>query len=226
MSNGKKTLLAFAAIVAFVLPSIAQERKGSISGRVTDNSGGVLQGARIELQPIGTIASSNVQGEFFINDLNPGAVTVTITYVGFKDFTKQVTVVPGQIANVDAKLEVGSQNLEVLVTAERASGEAAAVNRELSADNIVQVLPSEVIRSLPNANMADALGRLPSVTIERDEAPRRALPTSPSTASISPHRNPACARLSWMPFPLTSSSPWKSTRPCKPTWIRMVSAVP
>jgi len=169
MSNGKKTLLAFAAIVAFVLPSIAQERKGSISGRVTDNSGGVLQGARIELQPIGTIASSNVQGEFFINDLNPGAVTVTITYVGFKDFTKQVTVVPGQIANVDAKLEVGSQNLEVLVTAERASGEAAAVNRELSADNIVQVLPSEVIRSLPNANMADALGRLPSVTIERDE---------------------------------------------------------
>src|ERR1700730_16234988 len=103
MSNGKKTLLALAAIVAFVLPSIAQERKGSISGRVTDNSGGVLQGARIELQPIGTIASSNVQGEFFINDLNPGAVTVTITYVGFKDFTKQVTVVPGQIANVDAK---------------------------------------------------------------------------------------------------------------------------
>src|SRR5262249_9364359 len=37
------------------------------------------------------------------------------------------------------------------------------------ADNIVQVLPDEVIRSLPNANMADALGRLPSVTIERDE---------------------------------------------------------
>jgi len=56
-----------------------------------------------------------------------------------------------------------------LVTAERASGEAEAVNRELTADNIVQVLPAEVIRSLPNANMADALGRLPSVTIERDE---------------------------------------------------------
>jgi len=84
--------------------------------------------------------------------------------VGFNQFTKQVTVPAGQIATVDAKLEVESQNLEVLVTAERASGEAAAVNRELTADNIVQVLPSEVIRSLPNANMADALGRLPSVT--------------------------------------------------------------
>ncbi len=52
MSNGKKILLALAAIVAFALPSLAQERKGSISGRVADNSGGVLQGARIELHPI------------------------------------------------------------------------------------------------------------------------------------------------------------------------------
>jgi len=59
--------------------------------------------------------------------------------------------------------------LQVLVTAPRASGEAEAVNRERTADNILQVLPADVIRSLPNANMADALGRLPSVTIERDE---------------------------------------------------------
>lgn len=30
-------------------------------------------------------------------------------------------------------------------------------------------MPNEVITSLPNANLADALGRLPSVTLERDE---------------------------------------------------------
>ncbi len=154
-----------------VLPdrSVAQERKGSISGRVTDNSGGVLQGAQIELQPKNVSLASNGQGEFFINDLEPGSYTLAVTYVGFKSFTTPVTVVGGQTANVEAKLEVESQNLEVLVTAERASGEAEAVNRERSADNILQVLPADVLRSLPNANMADALGRLPSVTIERDE---------------------------------------------------------
>ncbi|PYU57922.1 MAG: hypothetical protein DMG56_21525, partial [Acidobacteria bacterium] len=43
------------------------------------------------------------------------------------------------------------------------------MNRQLTADNLVQVLTSDVIRSLPNANMADALGRLPRVTLERDE---------------------------------------------------------
>src|SRR5216684_9055280 len=105
-----------------VLPdrSVAQERKGSISGRVTDNSGGVLQGAQIELQPKNVSLASNGQGEFFINDLEPGNYTIAVTYVGFKASTTQVTVVAGQTANVEVKLEVESQNLQVLVTAERA----------------------------------------------------------------------------------------------------------
>ena len=169
MSNGKTLLLALGAIVVLAVPALAQEPKGGIRGHVTDNSGGVLQGARIELQPKGIIVISNTQGEFFINDVEPGRFTISITYIGFNGFTKQVTVSAGQIASLDAKLEVGSQNLEVLVTAERASGEAEEINRQLTADNLVQVLTSDVIRSLPNANMADALGRLPRVTLERDK---------------------------------------------------------
>src|SRR5436309_12246228 len=147
----------------------AQERKGAITGRVTDSSGGALIGARVSVQPKGVTVISDAQGQFFVNDLEPGSYTVTVSYVGFTPATKTVVVTAGQSANADAKLEVESQNLEVLVTAERASGEAEAVNRERTADNVLQVLPADVIRSLPNANMADALGRLPSVTIERDE---------------------------------------------------------
>jgi TonB-dependent receptor len=147
----------------------AQARKGTISGRVIDSSGGVLQGAQISVEPIGLTASSDIQGQFIINDLDPGSYTVTVTYVGFAKFTQKVDVGPGQAASVEAKLSLQSENQEVLVTAERPSAEAEAVNIERTADNIVQVLPAQVIRSLPNANMADALGRLPSVTLERDE---------------------------------------------------------
>src|SRR5262249_6470615 len=113
--------------------------------------------------------ATDVQGQFFINGLNPGTYTLTISYVGFAPFTKTVEIGDTANVSVDATLQVQSQNLEVLVTEERPSAEAAAINRERTADNIVQVLPAEVIRSLPNANMADALGRLPSVTLERDE---------------------------------------------------------
>ena len=164
------TFLFILVCSAALIPVVqGQGGKGTIAGRVTDSSSGALIGAKVTVQPEGVSVVSDARGQFFINDLDPGSYTVTITYVGFDAFTQTVTVTAGQSANVDAKLDVESQNLKVLVTAERASAEAEAVNRERTADNVVQVLPSEVIRSLPNANMADALGRLPSVTIERDE---------------------------------------------------------
>ena len=166
-------LVVFSCSLLLNTPAQAQTagqgRKGTIAGRVMDSSGGVLQGAQITVEPKGVNVVSDAQGQFFVNDLEPGSYTVTVTYVGFGEFTQAVNVAAGQAVSVEAKLGPESQNLEVLVTAERASGEAAAVNRERTADNVVQVLPADVIRSLPNANMADALGRLPSVTIERDE---------------------------------------------------------
>jgi TonB-dependent receptor len=149
--------------------SAAQERRGAITGKVTDTGGGILQGAKVTVDPGGINVVSDAQGQFLVSGLAPGTYTVTINYVGFTTFTTSVIVSAAQVANVNAQLLVASQNLEVLVTAERVSGEAEEINRQLTADNLVQVLSSDVIRSLPNANMADALGRLPSVTLERDE---------------------------------------------------------
>ena len=170
MTRVSRLVLLLAVIVGSVLPSrLAAQGRGAIAGTVTDSSGGVLKGAQVSLAPVTVNVVTDVQGQFFINDLDPGSYTVAVTYVGFAPFTKMVDVVANQTASVEAKLDVQSVNLQVLVTAERPSAEAESVNQERTADTIVQVLPAEVIRSLPNANMADALGRLPSVTLERDE---------------------------------------------------------
>ncbi len=157
------------AMTFFALGVNAQGGRGTITGHITDSSGAVLQGAAIELQPMGAKTSTDSQGAYFIYDLTPGQYTISVTYVGFAVFTQTVNLTAGQTATVDAKMAVASQNDQVLVTAERASGEAEEVNRQRTADNILQVLSNEVITSLPNANVADAVGRLPSVTLERDE---------------------------------------------------------
>jgi TonB-dependent receptor len=136
---------------------------------VVDSKGGVLQGASVGLQPYGATAVTNNQGEFTITDVEPGAQKLTVSFVGFSDATMDIAVTAGQITRAEVTLEVASKNEEVLVTAERPLGEAEAINRERTAINLLQVLPAEVITSLPNANVADALGRLPSVTLERDE---------------------------------------------------------
>ncbi len=108
-----------ASLLWLFSPAQAQERKGAIAGHVTDTTGGALIGAQISVQPQGVTVVSDTQGQFFLNDLESGSYTVTITYVGFAPVTKTVVVTAGQPANADAKLEVQSQNLEVLVTAEQ-----------------------------------------------------------------------------------------------------------
>jgi TonB-dependent receptor len=149
--------------------ALAQGQKGAISGIVTDDSGAVLKGAQITIESPVFNTVSDEQGRFYINDVAAGNYTLTISYVGFTKFVQSVSVPPGPATNIEAKLKLQSQNESILVTAPRVTGEAEAVNIERTSDNLVQVLPAEVIRSLPNANLADALGRLPSVTLERDE---------------------------------------------------------
>ena len=149
-------------------PSAAQTDRGIIAGTVKDSTGAVLPGARVELQN-GPSVVSDGQGQFAIMNVAPGNYTLTVNYVGFSQSSTQVTVTAGQTARLSIVLNPASQNDTVLVTAERAHGEAEAINEERVADNILNVLPSEVISSLPNANIADAVGRLPGVTLERDE---------------------------------------------------------
>jgi len=152
-----------------VTGALAQGGKGTISGRAVDAQGAVLQGARVELPVAALSTVSDRQGEFSFNGMVPGSYKLTISFVGFSTFVGDVTVNAGQVTRVDAVLKVASRNEEIMVTADRPHGEAEAINRQRTSDNILNVLPSDVIRSLPNANVADAVGRLPGVTLERDE---------------------------------------------------------
>jgi len=158
--------LAFSIALLFSSPALAQV--GGIAGTVKDSTGAILPGARVELRN-GPSAVSDGQGQFTIANIAPGTYTATVNYVGFASSITSVTVAAGQTARLNIVLGVASQNDVVIVTAERAHGEAESINEERVADNILNVLPSEVIASLPNANIADAVGRLPGVTLERDE---------------------------------------------------------
>ncbi len=44
-----------------------------------------------------------------------------------------------------------------------------AINEQRTSDNILDVMPEGVIQSLPNENIADVVGRMPGVSLERDE---------------------------------------------------------
>jgi TonB-dependent receptor len=165
----KSNVFAIILALGALSPVSAQNNKSAITGRVLDSSGGILQGAQVQLQPKGVAAGSDERGEFLFTDLAAGDYKVSVSYVGFEAYQQDVKLDAGETKTLDIQLKITSQTDSIIVTSDRPRGEAEAINRTRMADNILQVIPADVIRSLPNANIADALGRMPSVTLERIE---------------------------------------------------------
>ena len=118
----------FSLLIAFALlasgPLFAQNTRSILEGTVKDETGAVLQGARITLEPAAQPEASNGQGGFFFNNLAPGAYKITVSFVGFQPFTKEVTLTAGQTTEIEAVLKVASASDQVIVTEERPHGDA------------------------------------------------------------------------------------------------------
>ena len=158
-------------VSASVLPSsaFAQSGRGTVTGTGSDAQGIAVQGVRVTLSPVNLSALTDSTGQYTFIGVPAGSYTLTTGYSGFEPFTQSLTVSAGQNGKADAQLKIAATEQNVRVFAGRQGGEIEAINRTLNADNIINVLPADVIRSLPNANIADAVGRLASVTLERDE---------------------------------------------------------
>src|SRR5262245_24820276 len=155
-------------------PAGSGHESGTLSGHIVDASGDVLPGATVELEPRGLRLTTDREGRFTASNLPPGVYKLRVSYVGFKVDEQDVRVEAGTVVPVEAKLQPQLSE-SLTVTASRAYGEVSALNQQKSAQNIVDVLPAEVITSLPNTNVADAIGRLPSVSLERDEGEGKCL---------------------------------------------------
>ena len=170
---GRCTLLLAALVVLPYAPAPlsaqAPNEPGTLSGTVTDAAGNALQATKITVSPGNLTALTDGQGLYSVLRLTPGSYTVSYTYAGFQDRTATAQVRSGQTTRLDEHLAIAGNTEQVQVYSGRVGGELEAINRTFNAPNIINVLPADVITSLPNANIADAIGRLPDVTLERDE---------------------------------------------------------
>jgi TonB-dependent receptor len=147
----------------------AQVGRGSLAGSVVDIAGAVLPGARITLQPGGQTTVSDAQGDFLLTNVSPGQYTVVVDAIGFSQLNDKVSITAAAITQEHAVMKISTDNQSVEVYAGREHGEVESMNEQQTAENILEVLPADVITSLPNTNIADAVGRLPGVSLERDE---------------------------------------------------------
>jgi hypothetical protein len=130
-----------------IVTTVAQEARGSITGRVTDATGAVVAGARITITNINMNTSSTVNsdadGNYSVFYLVPGKYAVTIEAQGFKKFVNQgIEVRVGDKLTLDLQLEVGGVEQTVSVI-------ASAPLLESSTASAGQVIDRRRISELP-----------------------------------------------------------------------------
>lgn len=100
----------------------AQITDGSFRGVITDPSGAVIPGVKVNLLDAVSGAArdtlSNSAGEYLFPSVPPGAYNFIVSMAGFKTFHRdQVTLLVGQQVTLDFRLNLGDAQQSVTVTA-------------------------------------------------------------------------------------------------------------
>jgi TonB-dependent receptor len=161
-------------LLTFLVSAAAQAQNGIIRGRITDELGLGLPGATLYIVEINKGSITDVNGNFTMVEVPAGDHLVTITYIGYKRAEQTVTVVEGQTTELNISLEPGfTQAGEVIVIGDRLKGQAKALNQQRTNANITNVVAADQIGRFPDANIGDALKRIPGITIQNDQGEAR-----------------------------------------------------
>jgi hypothetical protein len=164
--------LRFTFVVGFLIPALAQNTNGFLTGTVRDASGAVVANAPIEASHDGTSftfrAVSAAGGGYAIPGLAPGSYTLRTEVTGFKiSIRNGVTVQPNRGTRVDITLEPGAtaQSIEVTAAAPTVNSEDAAIGN---------ILDARTVTTLPlNGRSMDRLIRISAgVTTDSASNPR------------------------------------------------------
>jgi TonB-dependent receptor len=180
----------------FALSSFNSFADGAISGLVSDTSG-ILSGAKVTVVDSKLQTSTNSKGQFTLSYLPSGKQTIRIEYLGYPSSEYDVTIIDNELVDVGSlKLNTNDSTLEEVVTVGyMRRGAMMSMNMQKESNNIKNVMSADGIGKLPDRNAAEALQRMPGVSIERDQGEGRfvairGLPAQWNSTSINGDRLP------------------------------------
>ncbi len=164
-------------IVALMLglicaPAVGAE-KGLVTGQARDSLNDIkLTGVVVTTTEGKNRAVSDDNGEYRIS-LSEGRHDLTFSYIGFDSITETVQVTAGETARLDVDFAETGVELGEMVVVGQTVGTVRALNRQKTAANLKNVVASDAIGRFPDQNAAEALNRLPGVSVARDQGEGR-----------------------------------------------------
>ena len=151
------------------------QSSGTVIGRVTNAATSrTLPGANVVVDGTRRGDATDRSGEFRIVGVSEGRHRLIFSYLGFSSDTLDVTVNAGRTVFAGTvAMQVSTIEMEPLVVQGVRLGQARALNQQKTADRIVNVVASDLIGRFPDPNTAEAVQRIPGVSVARDHGEGR-----------------------------------------------------
>lgn len=147
---------------------------GDIAGTLTDeNQARVFAGALVKIPALNLSTETRRDGTFRFTGLSAGSYTLEVSYLGASPVTQIVNVEQNGVVSPVIVLSDHDKDIaDILVKGQR-SGQARALNKQRTSDKISSIVSADAIGQFPDQNAAEALQRLPGLSIERDQGEGR-----------------------------------------------------
>jgi TonB-dependent receptor len=170
-----RKLLLFLMLSSLGFSAFAQ-KSGVISGKVTSLEGNSsMPGASIRLLNLANRYTVSDQiGDFEFLNIPAGTYQIEVLYIGYQSQQKEVVVESGRNTSINLVLGNSAENLQnVIIKGDRVKGQAIALNQQKNNRNISNIISSDQVGRFPDANIGDALKRVPGVTMQNDQGEAR-----------------------------------------------------
>ena len=142
---------------------------GTLRGRVFDrDSKDALPGAALQVAGTGLGVSTDLDGRYILHNVPAGSQKIVVSYVGYRKVTIEAVIAEGQTLDRDIAMTAEAIEGETVVVTGQARGQMAAINQQLASNSIVNVVSADKMKELPDANLAESIGRLPGISLQRN----------------------------------------------------------
>ena len=140
----------------------------TITGVVKDaKTGDPLPGANVVLNTATrTGASTDIRGIFHITGIPQGTYELTVSYIGYESKTVKVTLRTDQVTDISVEMEPKVLEGEEVVVLAQAAGQVAAINQQVNTNSVTNIISAQRIQEVPEASAAEAVGRMPGVSLK------------------------------------------------------------
>ncbi len=167
--------LTISLLLTFLLSfSAYTQTVNRVSGRILDaDTREPLPAASVRIQntSIGTTADQN--GNFVLDRISGGQVVLNFDYVSYESQVLTLDFANTVYKELVILMKPSSTEIDAVKVTGNAEGQVKAVLDQKVSANIKNIISSEQISQFPDLNAAEAMQRIPGITLKRDQGEGR-----------------------------------------------------